>query len=391
MTFMHSGTNEIIEPERSIALEGKPVRVYIVDYIGSHCGIHYYNDAFLKVLSGISGVTTTVLSNYSSDGKKPFFHNFYIVNKAIGVVLLLFGYARLFWRVLRDRNAVFVVISFGNQIDMGMMWIASFARRSVTDVHEVITQREENKWWFRKVFGMLYRRRVKNVIIHSGRSADMLDKLGYEGRRFYVPHFRYGISKQFDAANVGSDVADSFDRSKTNMLFFGNIMYNKGIDLLVDAVNSLTDEQVSGVRVVVAGKVTDDTINYCSVGGKDGFRIIARHINDDELAYLYSGTDYVILPYRKTSQSGILEMAFHFRKPVIAARLPYFESILKKYPSFGVISRTDVESLSTTITECAARKGNSVFFKPEDIYAYEHGAETDSFAAAFGAFLTHCN
>lgn len=364
-----------------------PVRVCVVDYIGSHCGMHYYDDSFLKILNGIDGVSSVVLSNYSSDGDKPFFRNFYNVPKVLGVVFLLTGYAKLLWRVLRDRKTVYVVHSFGNFIDVGMIWITSLAIRCVVDVHEVIAQRDEDKPFLHRCLAMLYRRRVRCVVIHSDHSWHTLDMLGYLGRRFFVPHFRYGVSQQYDKAMVGKEVSEFFDADKINFLFFGNIMYEKGIDLLFDAVASMAESQSIGLRVVVAGKSTDNTLSGCDAGRSDVFRVMTRHINDDELAFLYSGTDFVVLPYRKTSQSGILEMAFHFRKPVIVARLPYFERVLSKYPSFGVLTDTDADSLSRTMIECSEQYCKDYFFKPDDVYSYEHGVETALFAQKFGVFL----
>lgn len=44
-------------------------------------------------------------------------------------------------------------------------------------------------------------------------------------------------------------------------------------------------------------------------------RIFDRHINDDELVYLYSKTDYILLPYKKSSQSGILRWRLISIKP----------------------------------------------------------------------------
>lgn len=364
------------------------VEVYVIDYIGSHCGMHYYDDSFLKILSGVRGVRAEVLSNYSRVGRKPFFRNFYKVPKLAGALFLLCGCLKLLLHVLRNRNAVYVVLSFGNFIDVGMIWITSLAKRSVVDVHEAIAQKDEGKRCSERVFGSLYRRRVENVIIHSERSDGMLTALGYRGNRFYVPHFRYGIAKDFQKENIGNDVAAAYGTDNTNFLFFGNIMYEKGIDLLLDAASVLYDKKDVGVRIVVAGKPTDDTLaDYVADKGSI-LRIIARHINDDELVMLYSGADYIVLPYRKTSQSGIMEMAFHFRKPVIAARLPYFESVLEKYPSFGVLTDTDADSLSCTIANagCNIRSGNE-FFKTEDLYNYEYGAETETFIAEFGEFL----
>lgn len=50
------------------------MKVYLVDYIGMHCGMHYYNDAFCRVLSAVPGLDVSVLSNYAGENDgRPFF------------------------------------------------------------------------------------------------------------------------------------------------------------------------------------------------------------------------------------------------------------------------------------------------------------------------------
>lgn len=51
------------------------MKVYLVDYIGMHCGMHYYNDAFCRVLSAVPGLDVSVLSNYAGENdSRPFFY-----------------------------------------------------------------------------------------------------------------------------------------------------------------------------------------------------------------------------------------------------------------------------------------------------------------------------
>ena len=67
-------------------------------------------------------------------------------------------------------------------------------------------------------------------------------------------------------------------------------------------------------------------------------KVIDRHINDDELVYLYVHTDFILLPYKKSSQSGIFAMAAYFHKPMILSEIPYFKKMIEEYPSFGVVA-----------------------------------------------------
>ena len=85
------------------------------------------------------------------------------------------------------------------------------------------------------------------------------------------------------------------------------------------------------------------------------FQVFLKHINDDELVFLYKNTDYVVLPYRKTSQSGILEMAFYFKKPIIASNIPYFNMMLSKFKSFGMLTDLDIPSFTNTFSKIIQR------------------------------------
>ena len=63
------------------------MKIYLVDYIGMHCGMHYYNDAFCRVLSAIPGLDISVLSNYADKNtNKPFCTNTKGVNSVKYVV-----------------------------------------------------------------------------------------------------------------------------------------------------------------------------------------------------------------------------------------------------------------------------------------------------------------
>ena len=44
-----------------------------------------------------------------------------------------------------------------------------------------------------------------------------------------------------------------------------------------------------------------------------------KFIPDQEVSSFFSLSDYVVLPYKKASQSGIIPMAYQFNRPVICS------------------------------------------------------------------------
>lgn len=359
-------------------------KIYIFDYIGNHCGMHYYNAAFRELLSKIPDADIEILSNYTDGGRKsPFLKNFYKPNKLLGIILLAYDFVKLLLKRLFCPHSQFIVLTYGNLIDFVFILLAcAISRNTIVDVHEAVAQDSEHKKRFVSLFRFLYGKCVKNVIIHSERSRKFMEDFGYRGKTMYVPHFKYCLTKKYDEANIAPDLRGVISSDRTNILFFGNMTYNKGVDILVNAYTHLPKEERQKLNIIIAGKDLDGTIGKTEIPTDGNMHTILRHINDDELVMLYGNTDFIALPYRVTSQSGILEMAFYFKKPIIASRIPYFEFMLDRFPSFGVLTGNSVEEYASTLSQVAeADKGS--FYDDAEYDIYSNRKEMESFVEEF--------
>lgn len=366
-------------------------RVYIVDYLGSHCGMHYYDEAFRQVLERVPGVEAAILSNFPTRGSRPFFLDQYHCGKARGAVAMLRNAARLSALVKREPGAWYVFLSYGNIECFPLLRAATAAPRHLVDIHEAVAQARDASRWVRRAFAGAYAGRVRRVIVHSERTGQFLDGFGYKGQRLSVPHFRYVFPRRYDTARVGQDVAHALDPGRLNVLFFGNLNANKGVDVLLEAVNRVDPATAARLNVVVAGKDNDGACR--SVATRPGRRVtlVTRHITDDELIFLYKGADMVALPYRKTSQSGILEMAFYFNKPILASDLPYFRDTLAEFPSFGRLAPCDADGYARALERMAGDWGRGEFFAPADTDRYLHRAAIDDFVGDFARLIAQPN
>lgn len=363
-------------------------KIYIFDYIGNHCGMHYYNAAFKELLSGIPDTEIEILSNYTDGGRKsPFLKNFYKPNKIAGMVLLAYDLIKFLFKRIGCPKDQFIVLSYGNIIDfVFILSSCAVSKNTIVDIHEAIAQDSEHMSWCVALFRFLYGKCVKNVIIHSDRSRKFMEDFGYKGKIMYVPHFKYCLTKKYDESNIAPDLRNVISADRRNILFFGNMTYNKGIDILINSYASLPAEQRDKLNIIIAGKDLDGTIGKTTVPKDGNIHVILRHINDDELVMLYGCTDFIALPYRLTSQSGILEMAFYFKKPIIASRIPYFEFMLEKFPSFGVLTGNSVEEYAATLAQ-TAEFDYGRFYDDKEYDIYCNRTEMESFVAEFGEHL----
>ena len=360
------------------------MKVYIVDYLGVHCGMHYYNDAFKRQLESIPGIQVSILSNYSDTDKEPFFLDQYRGAKWKKVLSLVKNYKRFFRFVGRHKSDCIIYLTYGNIIDLPFLWIVARSSRHVIDIHEAIGQDVDSNLRLKRMLKKIYSTRIKHVISHSKRTNDFLDEFQYCEERFEVPHFKYCFRKKYDLNKVGKDIREAVDDGKINVLFFGNINYNKGVDILLSSVNDLDDKVCERLNVIVAGKDFDGTCYKIKPLEGKPIHLILRHIEDDELIFLYQHIQFLALLYRKTSQSGVLEMAFYFKRPIIANDIPYFRKILSEFPSFGILVNG---SYSAAIKQAISEYIPQQFFVEEEYQKYTYRTEVEEFIRRFSNWL----
>jgi glycosyltransferase involved in cell wall biosynthesis len=156
------------------------------------------------------------------------------------------------------------------------------------------------------------------LIVHSEKlRGDLIDFVGIYGRaRIYIaPHGVWTL--QF--GRLASKNQEPFPV----ILFFGTIRKNKGLDVLLDAMNYLS----GSTRLVIAG--FPDDIGYFNQIIKpkidalrsNGRRIelMASYIDERDLPDLFLSASLIALPYKDFSaQSGVLFNAIAFGLPIVA-------------------------------------------------------------------------
>ena len=103
-------------------------------------------------------------------------------------------------------------------------------------------------------------------------------------------------------------------KGKTICLFFGDLRPSKGINEVLRLCESNTGE----VAFLICGQDIFDILSDKSACN-DHVLISPRRQSDEELAFLFSSSDIILLPYQSSSQSGVLEVARAFGKPILCS------------------------------------------------------------------------
>lgn len=320
------------------------MKVNIFDILGSYCGMHYYDMAFADVLRS-RGHDVEIYSDFAETKERDAsFKSFFGCGKLIGILRLFVVYFKFVCLLVLQRKERIVYLTYGEMYEIPFLLAVFFSRNVFVDVHEIHALKYRDGSFVSLMFEWIYNGKIHNVIYHSERTAEKLK--GRVRNMVYVPHFRYVFKKTYDENKLGQDVEALFKTNKIKFLFFGNLSVVKGADIVVEIFSSLNGNR--DFELVIAGKNVDK-LDFSELR-HEGIGILDRHINDDEMVYLYSHTDYVLLPYRKSSQSGIFAMSAYFHKPMILSDIAYFKKMIEEYPSFGEIaSINDFPKLVSTI------------------------------------------
>ena len=106
----------------------------------------------------------------------------------------------------------------------------------------------------------------------------------------------------------------------TILLFFGFVREYKGLKYLIEAM-PLIVKQCPNVQLYIVGAFEKDKESYLAQiktnHVEDYIKIYDEYIPDNEVEKFFAACDLVILPYVSATQSGIVQIAYGFEKPVI--------------------------------------------------------------------------
>ena len=166
------------------------------------------------------------------------------------------------------------------------------------------------------------------LFVHSNHQVHELVKFagGERGKVHVVPH---GLYSHGTVEASKADLREKWDLPPDRQvaLFFGKIRDDKNLESLLRALPR-TDKIP---YLVVAGQEDErhhGVDHYrelvSELGIRESVRFIPRRIDDEEVGELFVTSDWIALPYKEsfTSQSGVLNVAARYERPVLVSSAP---------------------------------------------------------------------
>lgn len=214
-----------------------------------------------------------------------------------------------------------------------------------------------------KIFTRYFIKPVDAFIIMSKQVMNDLRSFTTTKKAILLPHPLYDnfgdkISKEEARKNLGLKSDDAI------ILFFGFIRKYKGLDILLDAMQILSNhQQTKNLKLLIAGEFYDDNKPYIEqikkTGIIDNLILHTNFIKDSDVKKYLCAADVVIQPYRNATQSGVTPLAYHFEVPMIVTNVGGLPAMVP-HDKAGLVAEPNAISIAEKITEYF-KKGENYF------------------------------
>jgi len=235
---------------------------------------------------------------------------------------------------------------------------ASFIKRSLQIPHRLIVHYEDGK---------------KQLADHWGICADRID---------VIPHGIMPLENPPDPTEARKKL--NLPSGRQIILFFGAIRPNKGLDILLKALEIIKSRN-RRVLLVIAGGLLG-RFNFESYSDMIRKYDLSEHVQtfiqfipEEDVDYFFAASNLVVFPYLKfEAQSGVLLRAYAHKKPVVVSDIGAMGELVSSDKVGLVIEPGTVEPLAEAVINVldSLDKFQS-HYNPEleSKYSWEHIAE----------------
>ncbi len=235
-----------------------------------------------------------------------------------------------------------------------------FGHKTVLTVHNVNAGKRDNKdsFYNRFTLKVLYHT-CHHLVVHTPASRiELMTDFKIDSRKISV--IKHGMNNKVTVLGLTKSQARQLleiPMDRKVILFFGNIDYYKGLDVLLESIHFLEEELKKDLTLIIAGNIK--STEYSNVvlemieNSPIKKEIIShiRYIRDEEIEPFFQAADTIAMPYRDIYQSGVLFMAYNFGLPPIATRVGNFENDIQEAKT-GILAQGEgVIAFSHAITQ----------------------------------------
>ncbi len=171
-----------------------------------------------------------------------------------------------------------------------------------------------------------------HFIVHAAEEAKELTKIQPHPDYVVTPHPTYNAFRFEGMSREQAREQLSIGQEERSLLFFGYVREYKGLKYLLRAMPEICREDEK-VKLWVVGEFGADREEYFKLIHEleieDRVQVRDAYTPDREVEKYFAAADLVVLPYTSATQSGIVQIAYGFTKPVVVTDVGGLPDVVK--------------------------------------------------------------
>ena len=147
----------------------------------------------------------------------------------------------------------------------------------------------------------------------------------------------------------------------TNLLFFGLIRPYKGLEDLLRVFNDLPREEAERLWLTVVGETwegcTEPAQLIAGSPHRDRITFVNEYVPDEVVGAAFAHADVAVLPYRRSSSSGILHVAMSWGLPIVVTSVGGLPEAASGYAGAVFVPPEDPAMLKEGLTKAVGLVG----------------------------------
>jgi glycosyltransferase involved in cell wall biosynthesis len=195
-------------------------------------------------------------------------------------------------------------------------------------------------------------KRADGYIVQS--HLDEKDLLTVKPDANYVvtPHPTYNAFKMKNMSRAEARELLAVGHDSPMLLFFGFVREYKGLKYLLDALPEVK-KRIPDISLWVVGDFGDDKDVYLEQIEKnrigDNIRLVEGYVPDQEVEKYFAAADLVVLPYVSATQSGIVQIAYGFDKPVVVTDVGGLPDVVRHKETGYVVPSGNAQEIAKAV------------------------------------------
>jgi D-inositol-3-phosphate glycosyltransferase len=344
------------------------MKVSIVDPVGGHGGMDYYDYGLAQGLGGnnldVNYYTCdkTNVRFYKNVQTNTVFGNLWEKKGVFKLFAFLNAYLKAFKSAKRNKSEVlhFQFFSLGNLNLIVLSLAYWFKQKKIVTLHDIESFHKGNS----KLVSKLCLKLIEGIILHNQFSKTEFEKLfNFKGDIEIIPHGNY---LPFIKPQTLDHIAPTI-----NLLFFGQIKEVKGLDILLKAMAEVVKTSnnyhltIAGRPWKTEGKDYENKIK--KLGLSKNVTTHFKYIKDEDVEQFYKNADIVVMPYKKIYQSGVLLLSLSYGRTVIVSNLTPFTAVVTHNKNGFVFKSEDSSDLAICILGLNKEKIRKVTSKSKEL------------------------